>query len=60
MGSIPSLAQWAKSSGITAAVGYFAAAAQIQSLAQELPYAVGAAIKFQKTKKTKKKPQKQQ
>ena len=35
----PCLEQWVKGSGITAAV------AQIQSLAWELPHAVGAAIK---------------
>ena len=39
---IPGLVQWVKASGVAAAV------AQIQSLAQELPYAVGAAIKTTK------------
>ena len=39
MGLIPSLAQWVKGSSVAVA------AAQIQSWAQELPYAVGAAIK---------------
>ena len=39
------LAQWVKGSG------FVAAAAWIQSVAQELPYAVGAAIKKQKTTK---------
>lgn len=34
------MAQWAKGSGIAAAV------AQTQSLVQELPYAVGVAIKL--------------
>ena len=37
-GYIPGLAQWVKGSGIAAPV------ARIQSLAWELPYAVGAAI----------------
>ena len=45
-GSIPSLVQWIKGSGIVAAV------AQIQSLAWELPDAVGAAEKQKKEKKT--------
>ena len=42
---IPSLAQWVKGSGIAAAVVYVTTAAQIHSLAQELPYAECAAIK---------------
>ena len=37
--SIPGLVQWVKEFSIAAA------AAQIQSLAQELPYAIGVAIK---------------
>ena len=45
-GSIPSPAQWVKGSGTAAT------AAQIQSLARELPYAVDAAIK-KKIKKPK-------
>ena len=45
MGSIPSLLQWVKGSGIAAAVAWVTAAAQIQSLAWEIPYAAGAAIK---------------
>ena len=45
MGSIPSLLQWVKGSGIGAAVSWVTAAAQIQSLAWEIPYAAGAAIK---------------
>ena len=40
-GSISSQAQWAKGSGFAAAVAQFAAVAQIQSLTQELPYAMG-------------------
>ena len=40
---IPSLVQWIKGYGATAA------AAWIQSLAQELPYAVDAAIKHTRT-----------
>ena len=43
-GSIPGPAQWIKGSGIAAAAVYFVAVAQIQYLAQELPYAVGMAI----------------
>ena len=42
VGSIPSQAQWCKRSGIAAAV------AQIQSLAQEVPCAMGVAIKGKK------------
>ena len=45
MGSIPGLVQWVKGSGVAMAAVKVAAAAQICSLAQELPYAVGAAIK---------------
>ena len=37
--------QWVKGSGIAAAVAYVTAAAQIQSLARDLPYASAAAIK---------------
>ena len=44
MGSIPGPGQWVKGSGIAAP------AAQIQSLAQELPYAAGAAIKKEKAR----------
>ena len=39
------LAQWAKGSSVAAAVVEVTAAAQIRSLVQELPYAMGAAIK---------------
>ena len=42
MGSIPSLAQWIKGSGVAAAVN------QIQSLAQELPCATGVATRKKK------------
>ena len=41
---IPSLAQWVKVSGVAAAAAQVAAMAQGQSLAQELPYALGADI----------------
>ena len=54
-GSIPSPAQWVKGSGIAAAVAWITAVAQIQSLAWELPYALGRPKKKTKTKtKTKK------
>ena len=52
-GSIPSPSQWVKGSSIATAVAQVTAATQIQSPAQELPYAVGAAIKI-KTKQNKK------
>ena len=42
MGSISGLVQWVKGFGVTAAE------ACIQSLAQELPYAMGVAIKKKK------------
>ena len=42
VGSIPSPAQWVKRSGVAATV------AQTQSLAMELPYALGVAIKKKK------------
>ena len=42
------LAQGVKGSGVAAAAAQVAAMAQIQSLAQELPCAVGAAIKKEK------------
>ena len=45
MGLIACLAQWVKVSGIAQAAVQFAAMAWIQSLAQELPYAGGVAIK---------------
>ena len=42
MGLIPSLAQWVKGLGV--------AAARIQSLAQEVPYALGEVLKRKKKK----------
>ena len=54
MGLIPSPAQQVKGSGIAAAAVQVTAAAQIQSLAQELPHACGDSHKI-KTKKTIKK-----
>ena len=41
---VPTVAHWVKD----AAVAQFVAVAQIQSLAQEFPYATGAAIKKKK------------
>ena len=49
---VPAVVQWVKNS---TAVARITAVAQIQSLARELPYAVGAAIKEKKEKKKKKK-----
>ena len=46
MGSIPSEMQWIKGSGVAVAVVQVTAAAQIQSLAWELPYTAGVATKF--------------
>ena len=46
---IPDPAQWVKGSGIAALAGEATSVAQIQSLAQELPYATGAAIKKRET-----------
>ena len=45
MGSFPDLVQWVKGSGIATAAAEVAAAAQIQSLAWELPCATGMAMK---------------
>ena len=42
-GSIPGLAQWVKDQVLPTAVVFTAAVAQFQTLAQELPSAVGAA-----------------
>ena len=42
----PTLAQWVKGSGTASAVASVTAVAQIQSLAQELPYAMDVTIKF--------------
>ena len=67
VGSIPGFAQWVKGSGVSCGVGHRygldlalpwlwqrpAAAAPIRPLARELSYAWGAALKRQKTKKTK-------
>ena len=47
-GLIPGLVQWVKGSDIAAAAAQVAAVAQLQSLARELPYAVGVAIKLKK------------
>ena len=44
MSSSLSPAQWFEESGLAATVAQVAAMTQIQSLAQELPYAVGAVI----------------
>ena len=44
MGSIPHLVQWVEGSSIATAA-WVAAAAQIQSLAQKLPYASDATLK---------------
>ena len=43
---IPSLVQWVKGSSIATAASQIIAAVQIQSLAQELPYATVIAIKI--------------
>ena len=43
---------WVKGFGVTAAAAYVAAAAQIPSLFQELPYAEGVAVKINKEKKS--------
>ena len=51
---IPSLAQWVKGSGIAIAAAQVTAGALTQSLAWELPYAAGTAIKKKKKKKKKK------
>ena len=48
---VPTGVQWVKGNGIATAVAKFAAAAQIQTLAQEPPYAAGADIKKIKKKK---------
>ena len=47
-GSISTLAQWIKGSGVVTAVDYAPVVAQIQSLAQKLPYAMGVVIKLKK------------
>ena len=48
VGLIPGLAQWVKGFSVAAP------AAQIQSLARELPYATGGGIKKKKKKKERK------
>ena len=45
---IPGLAQWVKRSGVVTAVVQVNAAAQIRSLAWELPYAAGVAMEKNK------------
>ena len=45
-GSIPSPVQWVKGSDIAPAVAQVINVTWIQSLAQELPYAMGAAVKL--------------
>ena len=57
MGSIPSMAEQVKRYGIATVVVSVAAVAHIQSLAQELPYAVDAAKKQTKQDKQKKQTQ---
>ena len=52
MGLILGPAQWVKGSGIAAVVAQVEAVARIQSLAQELPYAVGAQSPLPKKLKT--------
>ena len=49
--SLPCLVQWVKGSSLTVPVVWVAAVAWIQSLARELPYAAGVAIKKKKKKK---------
>ena len=51
--SILTLAEWVEGSGISAAEAWFTAVAQIQFLAQELPYVLGAVKIKQSEGKTK-------
>ena len=51
---VPVVMQWVKGSRVATAVVQFAAVAWIQSLAQELPYAAGAAVKTNNQPPTKK------
>ena len=51
MGSIPGPAQWVKGSSVAIAAAQVETVARIQSLVQEVPYTMGAAIK--KTKQNK-------
>ena len=55
-GSIPGFVQWVKDSALLQAAVWFKNAAPIRSLAQEHPYASGAAIKREKGKKGRKGP----
>ena len=50
---IPGLAQWIKGASIAAGVVWVAAVARIQFLVQELPHAMGVAMKKIKVKKIK-------
>ena len=43
--------QWVKGSGVAVAMAQVTAVAQIQSMAQKLPYAMGVAIKKKKEKR---------
>ena len=58
VGLSPGPVQWVKGSGVAVAVAWVVTEAWIQSLAQELSYAMGLAIKTNKqtNKQTKKKP----
>ena len=47
-GSIPGPEQWVKQFGVATAMAHVTAEAQIQSLAQEFPYAVSVAIKVKR------------
>ena len=53
MGSIPGLAQWVKDLALLWLWRRLAAAAMIQPLARELPYATGVAVKRKQTNKQK-------
>ena len=50
---IPGAAPWVKASSIATAAAWVTDEAQFQSLAKELPYASGAAIKYKKEDKNK-------
>ena len=45
VGSIPGPAQWVKGSGIAATASWVATVVHTQSPAEQLPYAVGPALK---------------
>ena len=49
-GRVPTVVQWVKGSGFASAVLQVTAMAWSQSLARELPYAMGVAIKKKKKK----------